>query len=101
MIRGTTPTLVFRLDTELDFDSIKTLWVTLKSSFAERTFDESCVEINTEEHTVTLEMTQEDTLQLKGDVECQIRILLKNEKAYATNIKKISLNQILRDGVIR
>lgn len=101
MIRGTTPTLVFKLDTTIDLEGISVIWVTLKSATAERTYQKDRLAIDIENNTITLNLTQEDTLDFRGDVDCQIRILLVNNRAYASNIKKISLNNILKDGVIK
>lgn len=101
MYRGTTPTIVFRVDTVLKVSEMKQIWVTFKSLNHKRTYDINEIKINSDDNTVSVNMSQEDTLDFcKGKVRVQIRFLDGNEKAYATVVKEIDMKNILEDGVI-
>ena len=103
MYRGTTPTITYNLTTSLDLTKITALWVTLKNNEDKITFtlDDSEVTFNTTEGTIKLELTQQQTLDFKtGVIKTQIRFLMEDGMAYATPIKMLNVNEILKDGVI-
>ena len=101
MYRGTTPTIVFRIGTNLKLETIKELWITFKTKLKEKTYTLEEVGLNLEDNTVELFMSQEDTLYFNhGNVSVQIRFLDKDDKAYATPIREIKLNDVLKEGVI-
>lgn len=99
MYRGTTPTLKFSLPFDVSF--IDVVWVTFsqknKEIFTIET--EDCV---LEEKTITMELTQNQTLRLQGkdEVEIQVRILTHEGEALASNIFKTTVKRILKDGEI-
>ena len=77
------------------------IWVTLKNLMYEKTFGKDDIIVNNENKTITVELSQEDTLLFNGkEVNTQIRFLDSTGKAYASNIEKIELNNILKEGVI-
>lgn len=101
MTRGTTPTLVIKVKSELDLATIQKLWITIEQYDNEKTFTLDDVEINASEKTMSLFMSQEDTLALKaGYADFQIRGLTDDEKAFASSIKRIDVERILKEGVI-
>lgn len=103
MYRGTTPTLIFNLskNTVLDLTDVDEIWVTLKLAPYIKTFERDRCVIDTEHKTVSVTLTQEETLELPvSKVSAQIRMLLNNGKALATNIVSINVNAILKEGVI-
>ena len=101
MYRGTTPTLIYNVNSNLDLNGMTQIWITLKTLMYEKTFSIDDIVINNEEKTLTIELTQEDTLYFNGkEVSTQIRFLDSIGKAYASNIEKIELNNILKEGVI-
>lgn len=102
MVRGTTPSIVFSVNESFNLATIKELWLTLKNNVHERTFTKSEVTIHQQRHTITVTLTQEETLAFKvlDDCEAQIRFLDLDDKAYATNIVKIRVDRILKEGVI-
>lgn len=101
MIRGTTPTLVFHVQENVKVLEMKQIWVTLKASQTEMTFDIDDLILNGDDNTITIHMTQEDTLSFRGGpIKMQIRVLTKNDKAMASKIMSTDLSGILRDGVI-
>lgn len=104
MFRGTTPTLTFRINTELDLSTITDIYITIKAKHGDkvREYEMSDVEINTDEKKIYLPLTQEDTLYFNGGktVMIQIRIKDENENAYTSDIKEAVFDQILKDGEI-
>ena len=103
MYRGTTPTLVYNInsDSELNLSSMKQIWVTLKNLCYEKTYEKKELIINDEEKKIEIKLTQEDTLRFtKGSVKTQIRFLDENDSAYASNIEEVDINNILKEGVI-
>lgn len=102
MYRGTTPTLYLELETELDLSNIAEMWVTFKSPTVEvtKTLSNNEITFDSETNTVTVVLSQEDTLSLyNGEAEVQIRFKI-NDLAYATDIAKVDIQKILKEGVI-
>lgn len=104
MIRGTTPTLTF----ELPFDT--SLINSLSIAFSQTTtaykpsqlaLEKTHEDVQMNGSTVTLKLTQEDTLELDAahDVEIQLRVLC-GETAMASQIISVPVRRILRDGVL-
>lgn len=103
MYRGTTPTIVLKFENSgLNVsEDIKQLWLTFKNVLTEKTFFLNDFEIDIEQNTATLVMSQEDTLEfMKSDVKTQLRVLTVNNYAMASNLNMIKLNNILKEGVI-
>lgn len=99
MIRGTTPQLAFNLP--FDTSIIKTVWVTF-SQYNKEVFTIETESLTMDGPTVSVELTQAQTLQLSQNdsVEIQLRILTTNGDALASNIIKTSVGKILKDGEI-
>ena len=108
MYRGTTPNIVIKVNSDLDLSTMTEIWVTMKNKSGEVNYamSEGGVVLDADEKTLTVLMSQEDTLafqtcgSLMGKVELQVRMLDENDLAYASNIKEIELLRILKDGVI-
>lgn len=101
MYRGTTPTLVYKFNSNFDLSTIKEVWVTLENPSKELTLDINNVSIDNENKTISIILSQEDTLEFSsGRVKTQIRLLDDKNKAYATNVKILDMNNILKEGVI-
>lgn len=108
MYRGTTPNIVIKVNSDLDLSTMTEIWVTVKNKGGEVNYamSDGGVSLDTEEKTLTVLMSQKDTLafqtcgSLMGKVELQVRMLDENDLAYASNIKEIELLRILKDGVI-
>lgn len=98
MRRGTTPSITFTLP--FDRDLVDELWLTISQKSREvltRTKDEMIVSGNF----VTANLTQKDTLRLeRGKADIQVRIKTTAGEAYASNIKTVSVDDILKDGEI-
>lgn len=103
MYRGTTPTLSIKVNSNLDLEDMKEIWVTIKNINKELTLDKGRITIQTTEDETRLivQLTQKETLDfINGKANLQVRFLTESELAYASNIKEISINAILRDGEI-
>lgn len=104
MIRGTTPSLKISLDYKRT--DLAVVWITISQDgrpIINKDLDDEGVEIiDTEDGSqITLTLTQEDTLALTtGPAELQVRALMVDDTAAASNIARLSVTRILRDGVI-
>lgn len=103
MIRGTTPILTFKINTELDLSEIDKAEITFKSMAGskEKTWDQNRMMIDTQEKIITLSLTQQETLYFDtGEINIQLRIKMNDELVYASKIITNSLDKILKEGVI-
>lgn len=101
MTRGTTPTIILKLKTDLQMSEMKQIWVTMKNLVFEKTYQIGDIQI-TEDNSLVIQLSQEDTLKFcSGDVNVQVRLLNNSDKAYASNIKSLSVKSILKEGVIK
>lgn len=103
MYRGTTPTLIFNFNEEADLSDVSTCWVTISNLLRTKVRDYSLddVEINNEDKTISLALTQEDTLYFgQGTIQIQVRLKNSDEMAYASNIVQTTMQEILKEGEI-
>ena len=101
MYRGTTPTLKFTINAEVDLTAIEEVWITFNLSSEQITYTKDDVIIDPVDNTISLELSQEDTLRFnKREIEVQLRFLMDDGKAYASPIKNLVVNKILKNGVI-
>lgn len=101
MIRGTTPTLYF--DLPFESNTIEVLYITFNQSdvtVLEKTNSDVGVMLN--DKTITVHLTQEDTLKLNGrtNTEIQLRIKTVDGEALASNIISTPTERVLKDGEI-
>lgn len=99
LFRGTTPTLKFTLPIEVS--TIEEAWITLAQNNRE-VLTKTLTECNASEKTITVTLTQEETLLLafNAKTEIQIRVKTGDGKALASKIFSESTQRILKDGVI-
>lgn len=104
---GTTPDIPFVFPETIDLSEITQVWVTFKSKRSvqkvyEKTYDISEVDIDNANHTITVHMTQLETLAMEGSssIEAQIRLLGPGSKARATTIVTIPVERVLKGGVV-
>ena len=99
MRRGTTPTLTLTVDSDIhDW----TMYVTLSNGGNQLTLeDDSLVKIlNGSQTVIEFVLSQEQTLAFStGTVEIQIRAI-KDGVAIATDIQRLPIDRIIKDGVI-
>lgn len=106
IIRGTTPTVVFNVKTELDLSDVVELWITFKPKSADprhrdMTYTLEDVTIDPLLKTISLFMSQEDTLAFnEKPYNVQIRLRTSDDLAYASSIIEEPIGKILKDGVI-
>jgi len=106
IIRGTTPTLTFNVKNEqMDLTEVAEVWITFKTKagvkLKEKTYDKTDVTIDPVEKTITLSLTQEDTLYFSDSIILvQVRLRMNDDMAFASAIIETSIGQILKDGVI-
>lgn len=100
MTRGTTPTITLTVN-ELDLTELKSIYVTFcqAGKILTKQKGESGVEIDT--HTVSIRLSQEETLRFSpGTVEVQLRGLTNGDNAFATNVGKVAVKDVLLKEVI-
>lgn len=101
MRRGTTPINTFTLDIDLSEATVFITYeqrgrVAFEKTGSDLTFDGSGTT-----YTITVTLTQEDTLSLEpGKVFVQIRAVYADGSAIASNIVTTTAEAILKDGVI-
>lgn len=102
IIRGTTPTIIISIQTEIDLSEVSAAWIYISQQNKVRVNKElSDIEIDTEEKTLTIVLTQEDTLNLKAGIDTLFQIRLRlNDTALATTATKIVVKEIYKEGII-
>ena len=103
MYRGTTPSITFKIKTDIDLNELAECWITFKSKLGtrEKTFTLQDVIVDAENKTITVAMTQEETLYFNtGAIDIQIRLRTNDDLAYASDIQEVRMKKILKDGEI-
>lgn len=103
MIRGTTPILTFKVNTELDLSTVEKAEITFKSvsGTKEKTWGLDRLVINVEQHKIFLHLKQDETLYFStGSIQIQLRIKMDNDMVYASKAVTSTLDKILKEGVI-
>lgn len=99
MRRGTTPTHTFELPFSIDL--IKEIEITYQQS-GKIFLQKRKTDCNCNGNSASLTLTQEETFLFKNDlpVEIQIRVLDKDEKAFASPVYRIPCEECLSDDVL-
>lgn len=99
MIRGTTPTLEFKIP--FDTSLLAEAWVTLSQNGVV-ILNKELEDCSCGENTLSVKLTQEETLKLDCErkTEIQIRARTTADEALASNIITVNTGRILKDGVI-
>ena len=103
MIRGTTPTEVYKIDnTDVNLSDCKQIWVTIVDwSTKEFTWDLSRLTIDNTEKTISLTLTQEETLAFTpGGAYAQLRFLYNDDSAFASKRIGFNIEDVKKGGVI-
>ena len=97
--RGTTHDISFELET--DISDVEVMWVTF-SQFGTEKITKTLDDVTIDGHTVTVHLTQEDTLSLKPKIRAyiQIRLLMNSGDADITETFWREVKPCLKDGVI-
>lgn len=99
MRRGTTPTLKIKVK-GIEVDRLKSIYITIRQGQKEvtKTVDDIGIE---GENLLSVPLAQEDTLIfMSGHVDIQLRAVTDNGVAVASNIKRMPMERILKEGVI-
>lgn len=101
MIRGTTPTVVYKFNV-VDVSTISVAYLSLKQNNVYIEKDITTATIDAKENTVGWTLTQAETLQLNpyNQVELQIRYKLNDSKAGASKSVNVDVDKILKGGEI-
>lgn len=102
MYRYTTPTIILKIkNDDFDMEQIDVCHVTLESERGGKQFVCTRPEIDTEEKTISFEMTQEQTQVFDvGIIKIQIRIKLYNGRVIPSKIVKTTMNEILEEQIL-
>lgn len=104
MIRGTTSTVQFHLENQdLNLDEVSEIWITIQGDKVIKTWDYSSgdVIIDVENKKILVTLTQEETLAFKpGKLYTQLRILFNDDRAFASKIMNLTIEDVLKGGEI-
>lgn len=102
LIRGTTPTIIITVQTEIDLHQASEVWIYISQQNkvkVDKQLDD--VTFDYEEKTMSVTLSQDDTLALKeGEAVFQIRLLLMDGTALATLASKVDVKPVYKQGVI-
>lgn len=100
MQRGTTPTLEIKL-TGIEVAELESIYITLSQHKKQVTKETQDITIDELNNTLYALLSQEDTLSLaRGYVYIQMRAVTKNGLAVASEMQMITMEEILKEGVI-
>lgn len=103
MYRGTTPTEVYKINNaDVDLSECKQIWVTIVDwSTKEFTWDINRLTIDAGERTISLTLTQEETLAFTpGGAYAQLRFLYNDNSAFASKRIGFKIEDVKKGGVI-
>lgn len=102
LIRGTTPTIIIDVKSEIDLHQVVAIWVYISQQNKVKVDKElSDVTFDYENRKITVLLSQEDTLNLRaGDAIFQIRLLLSDDTALATLENRVTVKEVYKGGVI-
>ena len=102
LIRGTTPTIIITVQTEIDLHQVAEVWIYISQQNkvrVDKQLEDVTFDYGHRKMSVTL--TQNDTLALKeGEALFQIRLLLMDGTALATLASKVDVKPVYKPGVI-
>ena len=110
-IRGTTPTIVITVKSDIDLTEVAEVWIYISQQNKVKVDKElSDVIFDYENKTMTVTLSQEDTLALKADKAnisqilpptlFQIRVLMNDGTALATVASEVEVIEVYKGGVI-
>lgn len=100
MTRGTTPTITLTVN-EVDLTDLKSVYVTFCQAGKMLTKQSGDEGVEITEHTVSILLSQEETLSFSpGTAEVQLRGLTNGGNAFATNVGRVAVKEVLLKEVI-
>lgn len=101
MRRGTTPINTFTVPLDLSQATVFISYEQNNHVVVEKTGEDLVFGTDGESYTITVNLTQEDTLSfVPGEVLIQIRYVFPTGDADASNIIRTTAKRIIKDGVI-
>lgn len=103
LIRGTTPTIIITVQTDIDLTQVAEVWIYISQQNKVKVDKQlEDVTFDYEHKTITVTLSQNDTLGLKAETDAlfQIRLLLMNGTALATLASKVTVKEVYKGGVI-
>lgn len=101
MYRGTTPTICFSIISSLDIGDAAEIWLTISMVNKKLMFTKDRITVDAKSKKIYVTLTQEETLSLgTGTAKAQVRILMKDGSAFATDVVNLTVDGILTDGEI-
>ena len=102
MYRSTTPTLVLRVkNDDFDMGKIETCHVTLKSESNGHELLITNPDIDEDEQTISVTLTQEQTLEFElGSIKIQVKLMLDNGTVIASHVVRTSMREILEEEIL-
>lgn len=99
IIRGTTPTLEFVMP--FDVKDMPALYITFKQR-GETILEKSAEDVQCNGDTITLKLTQDETLKMHTGQDSYVQIRAKSNAgdAVASDIIPLTIHRVLKDGVI-
>lgn len=98
MRRGTTPTIPFEVSADLS--GYARVVLTMRSRASGKRIDLERDRLSFTEGGFEVTLTQEETLSMHGEAECQVRFADASGYAGATDIATVDFDRILREGVL-
>ncbi|MDR0671879.1 MAG: hypothetical protein LBF64_06155 [Oscillospiraceae bacterium] len=101
MRRGTTPAHVFKTKLDLTPENVEKLFITYAQNGSVRV-EKTLADAVLAEKSVAVSLTQADTLRFDPDtiVSIQIRVLFADGTAIASNVLRVPVEIVLKDGEI-
>lgn len=99
MIRGTTPTHIFRL--QIETATIKEVRITY-AQYSKVILEKTEKDVTLEDKSIRLKLTQEETLLFrdKVSVQLQLKILTTDNSVLACPVKDLPVEEILNEEVL-
>lgn len=100
MYKGTTPTLLFKTEAELDLTRATDVYITLSDMSKRELMTKSGDDLYIEPQRVGIYLTQEETLALPQRIQAQINWTYPNEKRMCSQIMILNVSDNLLNKVI-
>lgn len=98
--RGTTPLITIELPEEFDVESITTVWIYISQN-EEVVIDKVTEDVEIAENTLSVALTQEETLSLEAGLAIlQCRLLNDEDVAFASQASSVRVLDVKKGGVI-
>ena len=107
-IRGTTPTIIITVQSNIDLTDVAEVWIYISQQNKVKVDKKlSDITFDYEHKTMTVTLSQDDTLALKADTAnvsqttlFQIRMLMNDDTALATVASEVEVLEVYKGGVI-